>query len=83
MKARTFVAPDVRITFTGGRRFGGPASSGFNAKRYGWVKKRFEHTDVVAGATADEAIVCDVGRSTANGPTGPPSTAIVMSIGSW
>ena len=84
VKARTFVAPDVRITFTGGRRFGDPGeSSGFNAKRYGCVKKRFERTDVVAGATADEAIVYNIGRSTANGPTGPPSTAIAMSIGSW
>jgi hypothetical protein len=71
VKARTFVAPDVRITFTGGRRFGDPGeSSGFNAKRYGWVKKRFERTDVVAGATADEAIVYNIGALYGEWPDG-------------
>src|SRR5215203_3781862 len=73
VKARTFVAPDVRITFTGGRRFGDPGeSSGFNAKRYGWVKKRFERTDVVAGATADEAIVYNIGALYGEWPDGTP-----------
>ena len=71
VKARSFVAPDVRITFTGGRRFGDPGeSSGFNAKRYGWVKKRFERTDVVAGATADEAIVYNIGALYGEWPDG-------------
>jgi hypothetical protein len=73
VKARTFVAPDVRITFTGGRRFGDPGeSAGFNAKRYGWVKKRFERTDVVAGATADEAIVYNIGALYGEWPDGTP-----------
>jgi len=64
VKARTFVAPDVRITFTGGRRFGDPGeSSGFNAKRYGWVKKRFEHTHVVAGGTMESAVVYNTGSA--------------------
>ena len=73
VKARTFVAPDVRITFTGGRRFSDPGeSSGFNAKRYRWVKKRFERTDVVAGATADEAIVYNIGALYGEWPDGTP-----------
>jgi hypothetical protein len=31
--------------------------SAFNASRYAWVKKRFERTDLVAGATAQETVV--------------------------
>ena len=73
VKARTFVAPDVRITFTGGRRFSDPGeSSGFNAKRYRWVKKRFERTDVIAGATPDEAIVYNIGALYGEWPDGTP-----------
>jgi hypothetical protein len=72
-RARTFMAPDVRITFTGGRRFGDPAgSAGFNAKRYAWVKKRFERTDVVAGATPEEAIVYNTGTLYGAWPDGTP-----------
>ncbi len=60
--ARTYMAPDVVITFTGGRRFQDPAqSAAFNGRRYAWVKKRFERTDVVAGATHEEAVVYNVG----------------------
>lgn len=60
--AKAFMAPDVAITFTGGRRFAEPGeSTAFNAKRYAWVKKRFERTDVVAGATPAEAVVYNIG----------------------
>lgn len=60
--ARTFVAPDVRITFTGGRRFSEPGENTvFNALRYAWVRKRMERTDVVAGASLEEAIVYNTG----------------------
>jgi len=39
--AAKYMAPGVSITFTGGRQFTAPAqTSGFNAKRYAWVKKR-------------------------------------------
>lgn len=39
--AAKFVDPNVKITFTGGRKFSAPAqTSEFNAKRYSWVKKR-------------------------------------------
>jgi ketosteroid isomerase-like protein len=61
-RARTYMAPDVQITFTGGRRMGDPReSTAFNAKRYAWVKKRFERTDVAPGATPDEAVVYNTG----------------------
>lgn len=60
--ARAFVAPDLQIRFTGGRPMSDPGeSSAFNASRYAWVKKRFERTDVVAGATAQEAVVYNIG----------------------
>jgi hypothetical protein len=49
--ALAFVAPDLRIRFTGAREMRDPAEcSAFNASRYRWVKKRFEQTDVVAAA---------------------------------
>lgn len=71
--ARTFMAPRVAITFTGGRRFAEPAeSAAFNAGRYAWVKKRFERTDVVAGATEDEAIVYNIGTLYGAWPDGTP-----------
>jgi hypothetical protein len=34
----------------------------FNARRYRWVKKRFEHTHVVAGGTLESAIVYNTGE---------------------
>lgn len=71
--ARTFMAPHVAITFTGGRRFSEPAeSAAFNAGRYAWVKKRFERTDVVAGATEDEAVVYNTGTLYGAWPDGTP-----------
>jgi hypothetical protein len=60
--ARAFTAPSMQIHFTGGRVMREPGeSSAFNAGRYAWVKKKFERTDVVAGATAQEAIVYNIG----------------------
>lgn len=60
--ARAFTAPDMRIRFTGGREMSQPADcSAFNAGRYAWVKKRFERTEVVAGATEEEAVVYNIG----------------------
>lgn len=73
VRARTFMAPDVQITFTGGRRFTDPAgTAGFNAARYRWVKKKFERTDVVAGASHDEAIVYNTGTLYGEWPDGAP-----------
>ena len=60
--ARAFVSPAQRIRFTGGREMHDPSDcSAFNATRYAWVKKRFEQTDVVEGATALDAIVYNIG----------------------
>lgn len=72
-RARTYVSPDVRITFTGGRRFADPGgATGFNAKRYAWVKKRYERTDVVAGGTAAETVVYNIGTLYGAWPDGTP-----------
>lgn len=60
--ARAFTSPELRIRFTGGRPMRDPAeTSAFNAARYAWVKKRFEQTDLVAGATEEEAVVYNIG----------------------
>ncbi|MEM7529938.1 MAG: nuclear transport factor 2 family protein [Pseudomonadota bacterium] len=54
------VAPDCEITFSGGRRFASAAEiTAFNAKRYAWVKKRMERTDVAEGA--DCVVVYSIG----------------------
>ncbi|MBV7482281.1 nuclear transport factor 2 family protein [Bordetella sp. BOR01] len=60
--ARRYVSPQLRIRFTGGRKMRDPAEcSAFNKARYAWVKKRFESTDVVAGASAAHAVVYNRG----------------------
>lgn len=62
MGARAFVSPALRIRFTGGRAMQDPSEcSAFNATRYARVKKRFEQTDVVEGATPQDAIVYNIG----------------------
>jgi hypothetical protein len=73
VRARAFIAPDMRIRFTGGREMHDPADcSLFNKGRYAWVKKRFERTDVVAGATDEEAIVYNIGTLYGAWPDGTP-----------
>lgn len=73
VRARSYMAPDVRITFTGGRKFHDPAgTAAFNATRYRRVKKKFERTDVVAGGTDDEAIVYNIGTLYGEWPDGEP-----------
>lgn len=60
--ARRYVSPALRIRFTGGREMRDPGEcTAFNASRYKWVKKRFEATDVVAGATFEHAVVYNRG----------------------
>jgi hypothetical protein len=60
--ARAFVAPDLRIRFTGGREMRDPTEcSAFNAGRYAWVKKRLEQTDVAPGVNEGEAVVYNTG----------------------
>jgi ketosteroid isomerase-like protein len=73
VRARTFMAPDVKITFTGGRPFDDPGgTAAFNAERYRWVKKKFERTDVVAGGTDDETVVYNTGTLYGEWPDGQP-----------
>jgi len=62
--AGTFMADDVQITFTGGRKFQHPRdATSFNAMRYKWVKKKMERTDVAPGQgdTAGETVVYNTG----------------------
>lgn len=60
--ASAFIAPDLRIRFTGNRAMKHPSEcSAFNASRYAWVKKRVERTETVAGGTDAETVVYSVG----------------------
>ncbi len=73
VRARSYMAPDVRITFTGGRRFDDPAgTAAFNAARYRVIKKKFERTDFVAGGTDEETIVYNIGTLYGEWPNGDP-----------
>ena len=46
--AARYIAEPLKLTFTGGRKFSHPReSTAFNAKRYKWVKKAMERSDVV------------------------------------
>jgi len=69
--AARYIAGDLKITFTGGRKYSHPReTAGFNAKRYRWVKKRRERSDVVPGAT--ETIVYNLGTLYGEWPDGTP-----------
>ncbi len=60
--ARRYVSPGLRIRFTGGRAMREPSQcTAFNQSRYAWVKKRFEATEVVMGATPALAVVYNRG----------------------
>jgi hypothetical protein len=61
-RAKAFVAPELSIRFTGGREMHAPAEcAAFNASRYAWVKKKFDRTEVVSGASDEEAVVYMIG----------------------
>jgi hypothetical protein len=69
--AARYIADDLRLTFTGGRKMSHPRdSAAFNAKRYRWVKKSMERSDVVAGA--HETIVYNIGTLYGEWPDGTP-----------
>ena len=71
--ARAFISSELRIRFTGGREMRDPTEcSAFNADRYAWVKKRFERTDVVEGATDEEAVVYNIGTLYGEWPDNTP-----------
>ena len=69
--AALYIADDLAITFTGGRKYRHPReTTAFNAKRYKWVKKKMERTDVVAGE--GETIVYNLGTLYGEWPDGTP-----------
>ncbi|GAA5132191.1 nuclear transport factor 2 family protein [Alloalcanivorax gelatiniphagus] len=71
--ARRFVAPDLVIRFTGNRQMDDPRQcTAFNRDRYGWVKKRFQATEVVAGGTLEQAVVYNIGTLYGEWPDGTP-----------
>ena len=71
VKAATFIAPELAITFTGGRKYTHPReTAAFNARRYKWVKKRFERTSLQRWNFAPS--------STSARATPPPWTSIQL-----
>lgn len=71
--ASAFVSPEFEITFTGGRRMKEPAeATAFNARRYNWVKKRFERLETVAGGSPEETVVYSLGTLYGEWPDGTP-----------
>ncbi|MGF1658557.1 MAG: nuclear transport factor 2 family protein [Rubrimonas sp.] len=71
--AAACVAPDFELVFTGGRRFSGPAeSAAFNAKRYGWIKKKFLRTDAALDPETGDVHVYNTGHLYGEWPDGEP-----------
>jgi hypothetical protein len=69
--AARYIADDLKLTFTGGRRFTHPReSTAFNAKRYKWVKKKMERTDVAPAV--GETVVYNIGTLYGEWPDGTP-----------
>jgi hypothetical protein len=69
--AARYIAEDLKLTFTGGRRFTHPReSTAFNAKRYKWVKKKMERTDVAPAV--GETVVYNIGTLYGEWPDGTP-----------
>src|SRR3981081_2155567 len=59
-RAAAYMNPGTVITFTGGREFDHPRGpTGFNARRYRWVKKKMDRFDVCPGA--GETVVYSIG----------------------
>ena len=58
--AAAYMKPGTIITFTGGREFDHPRGpTGFNARRYRWVKKKMDRFDVCPGK--NETVVYSIG----------------------
>ena len=69
--AARYISDELRITFTGGRKYRHPReTAAFNARRYKWVKKKMERTDVVPGD--GETIVYNLGTLYGEWPDGTP-----------
>jgi ketosteroid isomerase-like protein len=70
-EAARYIAADLKITFTGGRKYNHPRqTAGFNATRYKWVKKKMQRTDVVPAE--GETIVYNTGTLYGEWPDGAP-----------
>jgi hypothetical protein len=70
--ARRYIGPELEIRFTGNRLMRDPAEcAAFNAKRYKWVKKKFERTDVCP-LSETEAVVYQIGTLYGEWPDGTP-----------
>ena len=71
--ASAFVTPGLEIVFTGGRKMRDPAeATAFNGRRYKWVKKQVERTEMVAGGTPEESVVYSLGTLYGEWPDGTP-----------
>jgi hypothetical protein len=69
--AARYIADDLKITFTGGRKYSHPReTAAFNAGRYKWVKKKMERTDVAPGI--GETVVYNTGTLYGEWPDGTP-----------
>jgi hypothetical protein len=69
--AALHISDDLKITFTGGRKYSHPReTAAFNGKRYKLVKKKMERTDVVPGN--GETIVYNLGTLYGEWPDGTP-----------
>lgn len=69
---RIIMIPDAASARAGRPMSDAGESSAFDADRYAWIKKRFEPTDGVAGATAQEAVVYNIGTLFGACPDGKP-----------
>lgn len=71
--ASRYIAPELRIRFTGGRAMKAPAEcAAFNATRYQWVKKKVDATETVAGGTHEHTVVYSLGTLYGVWPDGTP-----------
>ena len=71
VEAARYISDELRITFTGGRPYRHPReTAAFNARRYKWVKKKMERTDVAPGK--GETIVYNTGTLYGEWPDGTP-----------
>ncbi|MGE0061099.1 MAG: nuclear transport factor 2 family protein [Xanthobacteraceae bacterium] len=69
--AAKYVGSDFTLTFTGGRKFDSPTgATGFNARRYKWVKKKMDRFETVPGE--NETIVYSLGTLYGEWPDGTP-----------
>jgi hypothetical protein len=75
-QARGFVANDLKIVFTGGVSMKDPSEcAAFNARRYAWVKKKFDRYEVIEGASEAQTIVYSLGTLYGAWPDNEPFEA--------